>query len=159
MVRYFAIAVALLFSAFPPLCFAADKAQTGAQTKGAMSQDTKEVRVQKSSTSLAPILAKMRSENKLVTGKNLVLESKAQGSTPAIKLMAIVNRGKVTKWEAVDANGKGVPTAVYRSAAEDGGITTECWVCAIIKTPDGGQSKSCYKIDCKDAPKPSLMRM
>jgi hypothetical protein len=156
MSRYVVIAVALLFCASPQSAFSVDKAQSAKSTGAAMQKD---MRVEKSSTSLGPILDKMRSENKLVQGKNVVLDAKAQGSTPAIKLMAVVSRGKVTKWEAVDGGGKSLPTVVYRSAAEDGGITTECWVCAIIKTPDGGQSKSCYKINCKDAPKPSLMRM
>jgi hypothetical protein len=92
-------------------------------------------------------LSQMRSQNKLVQGKNLVLDAKAKGSTPAVKLYATVAKGKVTQWQATDANGKSLPTEMKTTAQNEG---TTCYVC--ILAPDG--SKPCYEIDCKDTPKP-----
>jgi hypothetical protein len=94
---------------------------------------------------LRSALSKMRTQNKLVQGKNLVMETTAQGDAPAIKLYATVDKGKVTKWQATDAGGKNLPTKTVAAAKG-----TKCIVC--VNTPNG--HSECWEIDCGDLPKP-----
>jgi hypothetical protein len=159
MVRAISLASLLLFCVFLVMPASAEVKSSATKKQQVTTRAMNDKTLQTSSGDLRPVLEKMRSQKKLIQGKNLVAETKAQGSTPAIKFMAIVNKGRITKWDAVDGNGKSVQTAVYRAVAEDGGITVECQVCAIVKQPDNSTTKVCYNIDCKDAPKPSLSRM
>ena len=101
---------------------------------------------------LRPVLAKMRSENKLTTGRILIRSTTAKRNTPAFKLWATLEKGKVTEWQAVDANGKNLQTTVARKRKKDkkGIVGLNCMAC--VTMPNGSQQ--CYRIDCDDAPPP-----
>lgn len=103
---------------------------------------------------LRPVLAKMRAQNKLVRGKNLILDAKAQGNLPAFKLWATVARGKVTKWQAVDANGGNLPTTTRRLRVDSPEDTAKCRLCLDFPIPDvpPEEKRICFDIECKDRP-------
>ena len=101
---------------------------------------------------LRPVLAKMRSENKLTTGRILIRSTTAKRNTPAFKLWATLEKGKVTEWQAVDANGKNLQTTVAKKRKKDkrDRDVISCRVCIYI--PDA--PRHCYDIDCDDVPEP-----
>ena len=102
---------------------------------------------------LRPVLAKMRSENKLTTGRILIRSTTAKRNTPAFKLWATLEKGKVTEWQAVDANGKNLQTtaAKKRKKGKRSSDGVECKICVYV--PDG--FIKCYEIKCSDMPMPA----
>jgi hypothetical protein len=101
---------------------------------------------------LRPVLAKIRKENRLTTGRILVRSTTAKRNTPAFELWATLEKGKVTEWQAVDANGKNLQTTVAKKRKKDkkGIVGVYCMAC--VRGPKGFEY--CFKIDCADAPKP-----
>jgi hypothetical protein len=103
---------------------------------------------------LRPVLAKIRKENRLTTGRILVRSTTAQRDVPAFKLWATLEKGKVTEWQAVDTNGKNLQTTVAkkRKKGKRGRDGVYCRVC--VYSPDG--HKHCYEIHCSDVPEPKV---
>ena len=100
---------------------------------------------------LRPVLAKMRSENRLVEGKkNLVLTVAAQGKTPAFKLWAIVQKSKITEWLAVDANGRRLRTTTRTAVRTRNGIQIRQCLVGIV--PWRSNKYTYYEIRCPFAP-------
>jgi hypothetical protein len=107
-----------------------------------------EAKTSSSPADLRPTLDKMRKDHKLIQGKNTVVTAKAEGGSPAFTVFAMVDKDKITKWEAVDASGKQLKIKTGQDKAK-----ATCTVC--IETDAGGGKpmvEHCWQIDCKDLP-------
>lgn len=107
-----------------------------------------EAKTSSSPADLRPTLDKMRKDHKLIQGKNTVVTVKAEGGSPAFTVFAMVDKDKITKWEAVDASGKQLKIKTGQDKAK-----ATCTVCIETDAGDGKPMvEHCWQIDCKDLP-------